>query len=107
MTDKPFALGTFDAGQGSYPGLVMDGMVHDIGAFTSYRSTMEILEDWNHAFATLAVSASDPPVPGVDERTLKNVASRSPRSGQLYAAGANYRTHIIEMAVDTSSARRG
>lgn len=98
MPDDAFALGTYAAGQGSYPGLVVAGKVHDISAFTGYRSTMEILEDWEAAFAALAAAAANPPVPGVDESALRTLPPVT-RPGQLYAAGANYRTHIIEMAV--------
>src|SRR3954471_5882803 len=98
MPDDAFALGTYDAGQGSYPGLVVAGKVHDISAFSRYRSTLEILEDWEAAFAALAAAAASPPVPGVDESALRTLPPVT-RPGQLYAAGANYRTHIIEMAV--------
>lgn len=98
MHDRSFALGTFDAGQGPFPGLVVDGMVHDITAFTTYRTTLEILENWEVAFETLTAAAANPAAPGLDAGSLRTLPPVA-RPGQLYAAGANYRTHIIEMAV--------
>src|SRR4051794_23748533 len=98
MPDDAFALGTYDAGQGSYPGLVVAGKVHDISAFTGYGPTRETLEDGAAACAARAAAAASPPVPGVDESALTTLPPVT-RPGQLYAAGANYRTHIIEMAV--------
>ena len=80
------------------PAWSLDGMVHDIAAFTTYRTTLEILEDWAVAFETLAAAAANPAAGGLDAGSLRTLPPVT-RPGQLYAAGANYRAHIIEMAV--------
>jgi 2-keto-4-pentenoate hydratase/2-oxohepta-3-ene-1,7-dioic acid hydratase in catechol pathway len=93
-----FALGTFDAGNGPYPGLVVGENIHDITAFTAYDSTAAVLQDWSRAFALLVAEAENPSTPAVsasDVRTLPPVT----RAGQIYGAGANYREHVIQMSV--------
>ncbi|GGG26911.1 hydrolase [Rhodococcoides trifolii] len=93
-----FALGTFDAGDGPFPGIVIDENIHDITAFTDYASTDEVLQDWPRAFDRLAAEAdapSTPPTAASAVRTLPPVA----RAGQIYGAGANYREHVIQMSV--------
>lgn len=93
-----FALGTFDAGDGPYPGLVLDGNIHDIRDFTDYRSIREVLQDWQSALDRLSTEADRPsthPTAASAVRTLPPVLP----AGQIYGAGANYREHVIQLAV--------
>ncbi|PBC51672.1 hydrolase [Rhodococcus sp. ACPA1] len=98
MDQKRFTLGTFDAGNGPFPGLVVDDDVYDISAFTAYDSTAALLEDWDSAFKTLAEAAVSPTTPGTPASELRTLPPVT-RPGQIYGAGANYREHIIQMAV--------
>lgn len=98
MAQQHFAIGTYEAGLGPFPGLVVDGTVYDISAFTTYRSTAELLVDWDAAFASMTRAAVLPRVAGVPEGTLRTLPPVSP-PGQIFAAGANYREHVVQMAV--------
>lgn len=98
MSQRPFALGTYNAGAGSYPGLVLDGNVHDIREFSTYTSIKAVLDEWDRAFAILAAEANDPTSRPRPVNELRVEVPVTPR-GQIYAAGANYREHIIQMAV--------
>ncbi|KLL95547.1 hydrolase [Rhodococcus sp. IITR03] len=98
MSSTRFSVGTFDIGNGSFPGLVVADAVYDIRAFTRYLTTSDVLDDWEAAFTALsefADTSSDPGTPISQVRTLPPVS----RPGVIYGAGANYREHIIQMAV--------
>lgn len=98
MSGKRFAIGTYDAGPGPFPGLVVEGVVYDISAFTPWRSTAELLQDWENAKGSLQAAANAPGVDGVGEASLRTLPPVMP-SGQIFAAGANYREHVVQMAV--------
>lgn len=98
MTATWFALGTFDAGAGDFPGQVVGDLVYDVRDHLPYASVGEILADWEAAFPALAASASNPATRGMRSESLAVRPPVEPR-GQLFAAGANYRQHIIEMAM--------
>jgi 2-keto-4-pentenoate hydratase/2-oxohepta-3-ene-1,7-dioic acid hydratase in catechol pathway len=98
MSEPKFALGTFDAGDGSFPGLVVAGLVHDVREFLPYRSIGALLADWDGVFPALASAASAPTTTGRPAEELRVLPPVAP-AGQLYAAGANYREHVIQMAV--------
>lgn len=95
-----FALGTFAEQDGRpFPGIVVDGKVHDTRtALPKARDTGEILADWDaslDALQSLADSAPADGTPVTDLRVLPPVQG----AGQLYAAGANYREHVIQITV--------
>ena len=98
MSQVKFALGTFDAGDGSFPGLVVGDIAYDVREALTYQSVREILADWNLAFPRLADFAASPTTPGMPYADLDIRPPVEP-VGQLFAAGANYRQHIIEMAM--------
>jgi len=106
MTQRAFALGTYDDGTGDLPGLVLGDDVHDIRSFTPYTSTKSVLHDWDRAFPLLAAEADQPTT---EPRKVGELVVRTPVTprGQIYAAGANYREHIIEMAVAHGLGRAG
>lgn len=100
----PFALGTFSAPDGApFPGLVSEGLVLDLRTAPGLRellgpapSTRSLLEHWDAALPLLAEAAvADGPRVPVGE--LRVHAPVDPR--QLLQAGANYRTHVIDLAV--------
>lgn len=100
----PFALGNFAAGAAApFAGLVVDGRVHNIAdILPSATNTSEILRDWDRSIDILAEFAADgarrdgtPSHSASDLRTLPPVAP----TGQILAAGANYREHVIQMTV--------
>ncbi|MFW0796749.1 fumarylacetoacetate hydrolase family protein [Gordonia sp. CPCC 205515] len=98
MSQRPYALGTYDAGAGTFPGLVLGDDIHDIRDFTSYPNTLAVLEDWDRAQVSLAAEANAPTSAPRRADDLRVHTPVTPR-GQIYAAGANYREHIIQMAV--------
>lgn len=99
MSQTWFALGTFDAGSGEFPGQVIGETVYDIRGYLPYVSVREVLADWASAFPALAAAAAE--APATSGLPIGALAVRPPVSppGQLFAAGANYREHIIQMAV--------
>ncbi|WP_033223119.1 fumarylacetoacetate hydrolase family protein [Kitasatospora phosalacinea] len=97
----PFALGTFADGDGApFPGLVVDGRVLDLRgrpALGSPATTRELLERWDEALPVLhdlAGRADGAWRPVEDLRTLAPVEPR-----QLLQSGANYRQHVIDLAI--------
>lgn len=98
MGQTRFALGTFDAGEGDFPGQVIGEVVYDVREYSGYANVGEILVNWENAFSLLSATAEDPAVAGMRAAELVVRAPVQP-AGQLFAAGANYRQHIIEMAM--------
>ena len=100
MSQTRFALGTFNAGTGEFPGLVVSDAVYDIRGYLPlpYSSVREILADWDTTYPALAVMADAPAGSAMPASSLTVRPPVSP-PGQLFAAGANYREHIIQMAV--------
>ena len=101
MSQPWFALGTFDAGAGEFPGQVIGDRVHDIRNYLPYASVREILANWEHTYPRLEDAAATLATRGTLGTPAGDLAVRLPVSppGQLFAAGANYREHIIQMAV--------
>ncbi|MFB4315982.1 fumarylacetoacetate hydrolase family protein [Actinomadura sp. 21ATH] len=101
----PFAVGTFAAGDGAaYPGLVIGDQVLDLrtaGPLAPYLaaapSVRALLERWDEAFPLLREAAAG----GTGERRpLAELRVLPPvRPRQVLQSGANYRTHVIDLAV--------
>jgi 2-keto-4-pentenoate hydratase/2-oxohepta-3-ene-1,7-dioic acid hydratase in catechol pathway len=98
MSQTRFALGTFDAGMGEFPGQVVGDTVYSIREYLPYASVREILNNWEEAYQALAAVTGSLASAGTPVDSLKVRPPVSP-PGQLFAAGANYREHIIQMAV--------
>lgn len=101
MTSAPFTIGTLAASDGHrFPALVVGGRVVDLGE--RYPDTTALLDDWAAALPVLHALAADPVDAGPVERytVLAPVAPR-----QVLQAGANYRTHVIDLAVKHSPGR--
>lgn len=94
-----FALGTFSRADGqSFPGLVVDDRVADLGRALEWRpaSTFDVLERWPEALPSLRHLAGEAqewlPLDG-----LRVHAPVVPR--QVFQSGANYRQHVIDLVV--------
>src|SRR5699024_5495084 len=98
-----FSIGTFSAGEKCFPGIVIADRVYNISSvFPEIVSTAVLLSDWKNNFERLDEFAQDEQkrtafdsTPVVDLQTLPPVTP----AGQLIAAGANYRQHVIEITV--------
>ena len=111
----PFALGTFSApGRAAFPGVVAADRVRSLAAdgdFAGFAaggllSTRSLLGHWDEVLPRLAATAES----GADSAasadsadgwepldSLRTHAPVEPR--QIFQAGANYRTHVIDLAV--------
>ena len=98
MAQHGFALGTFDNGTGPFPGLVVDETVYDTRQVVPHPTVAALLTDWEASFPALTTAAAAPAGDGVPVSGLRVLPPVTP-PGQLFAAGANYRQHVIEMAV--------
>ncbi len=95
-----FALGTFSsAGGPSFPGLVVDDRVADLGQVLPWRpaSTLDVLERWAEALPLLRHMASDEAQEWQPLDGLHVHAPVAPR--QVFQSGANYRQHVIDLVV--------
>ncbi|NUP62521.1 MAG: fumarylacetoacetate hydrolase family protein [Nonomuraea sp.] len=93
MTPR-FALGTFTAHGRTFPGLVQGDRVLDLGS--RWDSVEALLRGWDLALPELRrLAAGDGP--WLDAAEL---GVRAPlRPGQVIQSGANYRTHVIDLAM--------
>ena len=95
-----FALGTFSAGNGAFPGLVVGEQVIDLRARFGPQTTLPALvDDWDRSLEAL----SDVARGAVDDAhavgDLRPLAPVMPR--QILCAGANYHKHVREIVVST------
>src|SRR5699024_639867 len=98
-----FSIGTFSAGEKCFPGIVIADRVYNISSvIPEVTSTAVLLSDWKNNFERLNEFAQDEQkraafdsTPVVDLQILPPVTP----TGQLIAAGANYRQHVIEITV--------
>jgi 2-keto-4-pentenoate hydratase/2-oxohepta-3-ene-1,7-dioic acid hydratase in catechol pathway len=102
----PLALGTFRApGGAAFPGLLAGGVVLDVSTLgTTTRDLLARWDDVRPRLDALAATAAD------DEArfalgALEVLAPVEPR--QVVQAGANYRTHVIDLAVKHAELRAG
>ncbi|MGP3960967.1 fumarylacetoacetate hydrolase family protein [Nonomuraea sp. 3N208] len=97
----PFAVGTFSAaGKPSFAGLVVpDGRVLDLAAALGEPglTTRALLERWDETLPRLGELAGEVGREWLPLETLRVHAPVEPR--QILQAGANYRTHVIDLAV--------
>lgn len=107
MVNSPFALGTFARAEGPFPGVVVDATVYDTRTvLPGHLSTAALLADWDAVLPRLAALAAAPTDPGVPVDELRVLPPVTP-PGQIYGAGANYREHVIQMAVAHGLGRAG
>ena len=93
-----FGIGTFRTGADGpeFPGLVVDERVLDLSARFPRAAVRDLLDEWDAVLPVLGELARAPgewqPLSALDVR-----APVAPR--QVLQAGANYRTHVIDLAV--------
>ena len=98
----PFALGTFSAGDGpAFPGLVAHGRVLDLRTVPELDlpepTTRALLERWDDVLPLLTEAAGAAAGEWRPWSELRVHAPIEPR--QMFQAGANYRTHVIDLVV--------
>jgi 2,4-didehydro-3-deoxy-L-rhamnonate hydrolase len=100
MSSTPFSLGTFAEAFGSpFPGIVLDDKVYDTRAvLPEAATTRDLLADWEAALDALQGLADAPVGPGLALGDLRVLAPVQ-LPGQIIAAGANYREHVIQITV--------
>jgi 2-keto-4-pentenoate hydratase/2-oxohepta-3-ene-1,7-dioic acid hydratase in catechol pathway len=100
-----FALGTFSLGGGlPFPGLVAGDGVVDLRGLPELRGVLgpdpqvrDLLEQWAKALPVLREAAADP---GRARHRVADLRVHAPlRPRQILQSGANYRTHVIDLAV--------
>ncbi|MDE3722925.1 fumarylacetoacetate hydrolase family protein [Nocardiopsis sp. N85] len=104
-TAPSFALGTFSLGGGlPFPGLVVNEEVIDLRGVPGLRSALGsnpdvrgLLERWAKVLPVLRETAADPHHARQRVADLRVHAPLRPR--QILQSGANYRTHVIDLAV--------
>ena len=98
----PLALGTFRASGGpAFPGLLADGAVHDLSDLgTTTRDLLARWDDVRPRLDAVAAAGGGRPLPA-----LEVLAPVEPR--QVVQAGANYRTHVVDLAVKHAEIRPG
>src|SRR4051794_23124315 len=106
MVQTRFAVGTFDAGAGAFPGLVIDDVVFDTRDVLPHATTAALLADWDAALPVLAETADAPAGEGRPVSALRVLPPVTP-PGQIFGAGANYREHVVQMAVAHKLGRSG
>ena len=98
----PFALGTFSfADTAPFPGLVVDDLVLDLSSLPAplgASTTRALLEDWDRALPILRrLAARTDDGSWLPLARLRVHPPVEPR--QILQAGANYRTHVIELTL--------
>ena len=97
----PYAVGMFDAGQGPFAGLIVGAAVLDLATVPHHLppvgTTNQLLRSWDAVRPTLAHLASARPGHWLLLDTLTVLPPVEP--GQILQAGANYRTHVLDLAV--------
>jgi 2-keto-4-pentenoate hydratase/2-oxohepta-3-ene-1,7-dioic acid hydratase in catechol pathway len=93
----PFALGTFAAGDREFAGLVAGDRVLDLTGSGLPQTTRGLLDRWDQVFPRLETLAAEAGTDWADLADLRVLAPIEPR--QIFQSGANYRTHVIDLAV--------
>ncbi|MFD3581012.1 fumarylacetoacetate hydrolase family protein [Streptomyces sp. NPDC058683] len=89
-----FGLGTFSAADGvAFPGLVVDGRVHDLRP--EFSDTLSMLNDWEASLGRLRELAVALPGEGLALDSLRPLPPVA--SGQVLCGGANYYTHLEQL----------
>src|SRR3954447_12014405 len=102
-----FALGRFEGDRGPFTGVVVDGRVAAVSELLdgwADRGIEELLNDWDAHVRSLEARLSAGAELPWDEADLRRHAPLMPR--QLLGAGMNYRTHVIDLMVDSGAGSR-
>jgi 2-keto-4-pentenoate hydratase/2-oxohepta-3-ene-1,7-dioic acid hydratase in catechol pathway len=104
LASGQFAVGTVSHGGEIFPALLLEGeRVADLRALGG-ESTAAMLRDWERWLERLAGAAVDG---ALESLALSDVELQAPLvPGQILQSGANYRRHVIDLAVDREIGRR-
>lgn len=106
-----FAIGTFAAGGDPFPGLILGDTVYDTRAvIPAVQSTAGLLADWNANLDRLQVAVGDAQALSIlPHWPLEQLQVLPPVDpvGTIFAAGVNYREHIVQMSVAHKLGRPG
>lgn len=94
-----WGLGTFALGAREFAGVVTGGTVRPVGdvAGLSRPTVRELLEHWPYVVDSLDRLAAEPSPDGLPLDDIEVRAPVEPR--QIFQSGANYRTHVIDLAM--------
>ncbi|NHD16126.1 MULTISPECIES: fumarylacetoacetate hydrolase family protein [unclassified Actinopolyspora] len=96
---SPFALGTFATGNEEFPGLVVDDRTLNLSDVPGLPGEVSsIVENWDAVLPRLEELAAGSG--RADWLLVRDLEVRAPlRPRQIVQAGANYRTHVVDLAV--------
>ncbi|RRJ86615.1 fumarylacetoacetate hydrolase family protein [Gulosibacter macacae] len=100
-----FGIGTFDAGSGAFPAVVVDDRAADLRSLLPrIERTRDLLSDWDGNLDAIAEVIAQPDSASRDRlewRAIGDLHALPPMQpvGPILAAGANYREHILQMSV--------
>lgn len=106
----PFALGTVRRGDRAFAALLNDGLVLDLDSvagelgLSSPIAVRDLLDDWDRTQPALRALGNDTGA-WHDVESVEILAPIEPR--QILQAGANYRTHVIDLAVKHADIANG
>ena len=113
--NAPYVLGTFTRASGpAFAGLVVAGRVLDLGTVATALgapprlTTRWLLERWDETLPVLESLAADSARADGQRHALDSLDVRAPvEPRQIVQAGANYRTHVIDLAVQHTELSEG
>ena len=110
MTKKSvYKIGTFTLDNTDFPGLLIDDTVHKIDSlegFKSLDSTLTLFCHWEQYKKSLTSAAAElSPAKGIPLNQLKVKAPIQAR--QIFCVGANYKKHVIDIAMKMEEAPEG
>lgn len=107
----PFSLGTFVADGDQFPGFVIGDTVYDVHAvIPEAHSVVGLLADWQSNLDRLqAIICDSQMIASLPGWSLDQVHVLPPIDpvGTIFAAGVNYREHIVQMSVAHKLGRPG
>lgn len=105
-----FELGTFSSGGAAFPAIVVDGRaarLADVLDGAPAQSTLALLDHWNEVAPRLHAFA-DAPSAGIEWIDVDALVVHAPiQPRQVFCAGANYRKHVVDLAIDSGVAPEG
>ncbi|WP_314504900.1 fumarylacetoacetate hydrolase family protein [uncultured Microbacterium sp.] len=96
-----FSVGSFAVSGVIFPGLVADERVYDLRGIVDAADTRDMFAEWDRHLDTIAAVIASGGLRERESWTMDELDVRPPvqPAGNLIAAGANYRTHIIQLSV--------
>lgn len=98
-TGAHWSVGTFASAGRPFSGVVVDDRVFPVGdiAGLARPNVRELIEHWPYVAPELERLAASEPLHGLALASLEVRAPVEPR--QIFQSGANYRTHVIDLAM--------